>query len=88
MAEMWFKSKSYGYGAAPAKWKGWVATFVFVLLTLAASLMLLPMKPAMPNVAQWVMWAAAMTLVTTGFIVLARARTAGAWKWRNESGDK
>ena len=30
----WFKPKSHGYGASPANWKGWAATFAFLLIEL------------------------------------------------------
>jgi len=30
----WFKRKLYGWGWTPARWQGWIVTFVFVALIL------------------------------------------------------
>jgi hypothetical protein len=35
MRTYWFKPKRYGLGAVPANWKGWVCSFVPVVLVLA-----------------------------------------------------
>jgi hypothetical protein len=31
----WFKPKRYGWGAIPANWKGWLATFGFIAIIYA-----------------------------------------------------
>lgn len=36
----WFKRKLYGWGWSPAKWQGWVALLVFIILILLNSIRL------------------------------------------------
>jgi len=40
----WFRPKTYGYGAEPLNWKGWVAVLVYVavVLSFTVPLMILP----------------------------------------------
>ncbi len=44
-ALIWFKPKTYGYGATPSNWRGWAATGVFVIVVMALSLVLLGLEP-------------------------------------------
>ncbi|MBU1270467.1 MAG: hypothetical protein KKA06_07410 [Nanoarchaeota archaeon] len=30
--DYWFKPKSFGYGAQPVTWDGWLSTAVFIIL--------------------------------------------------------
>ena len=34
----WFKAKLYGWGWTPAKWKGWLVTFLYVISIVLFSL--------------------------------------------------
>jgi hypothetical protein len=85
MTQYWFKPKTYGYGAAPANWQGWVATVAFIALVLAGSAVLLASQQNLPSgpsglrIGVWALFIAALTL---GFIALARAKTDGQWAWR------
>lgn len=84
MTEAWFKPKSFGYGASPANWKGWVATCGFVVLSAGAGFVVLPMNPpASPSLSQWGVWVVAQVVLAIGFILLARVKTDGAWRWRS-----
>ena len=85
MSEAWFKPHTYGYGATPAKWKGWVATAAFVAVILAASLVVFGWQPnpgTAPSSWQIAAWLLAVAVLAGGFVLLARAKTDGQWGWR------
>ena len=83
--DYWFVPKSKGYGATPKNWKGWMATLVFGVLTLA--LATVPsLAPHLLNTPHWpyrlALWLAAIAAVIVGFLKLAQAKTDGEWRWR------
>jgi hypothetical protein len=85
MTGHWFTPKTYGYGATPANWKGWAATAAFVVAMAAASLVLLAWQSnagSGPGALRIAVWALAFSMLTLGFIGLARAKTDGQWGWR------
>ena len=85
MTQYWFKPKTYGYGATPANWQGWLATTVFVAVLLSASVVILASQqnpPSGPGAWQIEAWALAVSALTLGFVWLARAKTDGQWTWR------
>lgn len=83
MSKPWFVTKSRGYGATPATWQGWVATLAFVVFANVWSLALLGQSSSGSiSVTTWATWATGMVAATVLFLMLARAKTAGAWRWR------
>jgi hypothetical protein len=85
MKNHWFIPKAYGYGAAPANWKGWAALGLFMAAMIAASYLLLASEPgggSGPGALRIAVWAVAISMLTIGFIVLARGKTDGQWGWR------
>jgi hypothetical protein len=85
MADYWFKPKTYGYGATPTNWKGWVAVlgYVAVIMALVLSLAAVPADlPAGPGAWQAATAAILIAALTLGFIRLCRAKTDGQWAWR------
>jgi hypothetical protein len=82
MSRYWFKPKTYGYGATPASWKGWLASAAFALAVgmLAAVLTLASGGDARPGVI--LTWVAAVSALSAGFALLAYAKTDGQWRWR------
>jgi len=82
---IWFKPKSYGYGASPANWRGWAATAACIAVTMLASALLLASQqnqPSEPSALQIVVWALFVAVLTAGFVALARAKTDGQWACR------
>jgi hypothetical protein len=51
-ARPWFRPKTFGYGATPNTWEGWLATILFVFLILATSALGDPSDAARPRSAQ------------------------------------
>jgi O-antigen/teichoic acid export membrane protein len=84
MAKYWFRQKTFGYGATPNTWQGWVLTIV----SCAAVFGVILFGPAIrDNVlrAVWMVLGCAAVLVPT--VSVMRAKTEGGWRWRNGRGD-
>jgi small-conductance mechanosensitive channel len=85
MSETWFRPKTYGYGATPANWQGWVATFAFAGAIVAMTVLMLFWKANAltgPGAWQIAAWLLVVVVLTAVFIWLARAKTDGQWAWR------
>jgi hypothetical protein len=81
MSQYWFKPKRYGYGATPATWEGWLATFVAAAVV-AGSVIAMNLLVDRSNAIAWLIWAAFVALATFWFVKFTRRRTAGEWRWR------
>ena len=84
MSKYWFRQKTFGYGATPNTWQGWVLTIV----SCAAVFGVILFGPAIrDNVlrAVWMVLGCAAVLVPT--VSVMRAKTEGGWRWRNGRGD-
>lgn len=83
MARYWFRPKSYGYGATPTTWQGWLVVASFLALIGLLLIVILPVG-AQSDV-PWTTLALVLTAVailTVGFIRVCRSRTEGEWRWR------
>jgi CBS-domain-containing membrane protein len=79
MAKYWFRQKSYGYGARPITWQGWVLTFV----SCAAVFGVVMSGPAIRDNGLRALWIVlGNTLVLVPTIALIHAKTEGGWRWR------
>jgi uncharacterized membrane protein YagU involved in acid resistance len=81
MAAYWFRPKKYGYGATPANWQGWVATFAMLTLLLG-SIWAMNYLIDHSDFAGWLIWAAVVAAITLGFVEFSRRKTDGQWRWR------
>jgi hypothetical protein len=82
MSRYWFRPHTYGYGATPANWKGWLAVAVFALAVgLLAALFTLA-SGGRPTPAMTLAWSMGVCVLAAGFVLLARAKTDGQWRWR------
>ena len=85
MSQYWFKPKTYGYGATPASWQGWVAVAAYVAVVCALTFSLLSVPAGVPqSVKAWQIgtWAMVVGIVTFSFVCFTRAKTDGQWTWR------
>jgi len=75
MGKPWFSVKSYGFGASPKGWAGWLFTLGYVLVGLLVGGLL---ERIGGNVA------AALTfpVFVIIFIVIARLKSDNPWRWR------
>ena len=85
MADYWFRPRRYGIGATPITWQGWLFIVVFVPILLFVievplyALKLFGITIAGPWIAGWPLVTLPVTLV---FILIAKAKTNGEWRWR------
>lgn len=80
----WFRPKSFGYGATPVTWEGWLLTLGSMLMTGATILVAI-----LAEVHKWpdrrVYQAICLIVVgVTHFstIIVARLKTSDDWRWR------
>jgi hypothetical protein len=83
MPRYWFRQKTFGYGATPNTWEGWVLTVIICLCLLGVVLL----GPAIRDNTIRALWMVLGIAVTVGvFIFIAYRKTEGGWRWR--SGDE
>jgi hypothetical protein len=85
MTDYWFRPHTYGYGATPANWKGWVATLGCAAAVIGLSLLVFSwqVEPATsPEPWRIAVWGLLELALIAAFIRLARAKTDGQWAWR------
>jgi hypothetical protein len=82
----WFKPKRYGYGAAPANWRGWLATVGFIVIAYAFLAGIVAYRSEL-TVETVIVWAVAFVALELAFIWIAWKKTDGVWRWRWGSKD-
>ncbi len=82
MRRYWFRQKSFGYGATPSTWEGWVLTIVGVLAVFGV----VAFGPAIRGNGLRALWMVlGLAAVIVPFTAIAYLKTEGGWRWR--SGD-
>ena len=84
MSQYWFRA-SYGYGAMPTTWQGWVAVVVYLVVFIAITVSLLRVPVGVPDAAKaWQVgtWIVFVGVMTFSFVRVARAKTDGQLRWR------
>ena len=84
MARYWFRQKSFGYGATPSTWQGWVLTAASLVL-LGGVMMFGPYIRDNGLRALWMVVALPAVLVPC--CIIAYRKTEGGWRWRTGSDD-
>ncbi|WP_395000082.1 hypothetical protein [Sphingomonas sp.] len=75
----WFAPKRFGYGSGlPIAWQGWVLLIGFLVLTLAAALLLANRPLAL---------IAVLAPATILLMIVCARTTRGGWHWRSGSDD-
>lgn len=83
VTDYWFKPKTHGYGAYPSNWKGWAATFGFVVVvTLVSVWMLWPDENGGIGWVRIGLCVVVEIVLTLGFVWLCKVKTDGPWRWR------
>jgi hypothetical protein len=80
MGKPWFAPKRYGYGAGmPIAWQGWMVMLGFI----AAVILVVTVTPLLlPTALAAVMTICANIVLIALVAGIARAKTAGGWRWR------
>jgi hypothetical protein len=85
MSQYWFRAKTYGYGATPTTWQGWVAVAAYLAVFMALTVSLLTVPAGVPAIAKaWQVgtWIVLVGVMTFSFVRIARAKTDGQLRWR------
>lgn len=79
----WFAPKRFGYGAGlPIAWQGWATVVAYIVTMVLAGLIMEGDRPELRPVAIGI-----MVVATIVFVLVARARTRGGWRWRSGDSD-
>lgn len=74
MKRGWFGPKVFGWGASPASWEGWLATFVMILAMVGAGLIIDPADGAFAWSARGLIIAVYLAVVAFTYRSDARTR--------------
>lgn len=76
----WFRPKSFGYGAGlPITWQGWLVTLCYLAAVIGLGLLAEGKSgPALVGVITLIL------LLSVIFVLIAKARTEGGWRWRED----
>ena len=77
----WFRPKTYGYGATPSSWQGWLAVAAFIAVEALLAWLLLGFEEE-PRTGRLLAFLAISAVLVVGFMRLSKARTDGEWRWR------
>ena len=84
MAKPWFAPKRFGYGAGvPISWEGWAVLAGFLVCTILV--LYLPQRLFGMGLGT-TLGLCGLVLVSAVFVAIAKAKTDGAWRWRNGEG--
>ena len=79
MKKYWFRQKSYGYGATPNTWQGWLLVFASSGLVIA---LVMGANFLRGNEMRFWLIALGMPLVVVPAVLITHAKTEGGWRWR------
>ena len=83
MGKMWFRPKTFGYGAGlPIAWQGWAVLAIFIAAILGLHWFVVT---RVPDAERLVVQTIGLVLLVAALLFIARAKTEGGWRWR--SGD-
>lgn len=79
----WFAPKRYGFGAGlPIAWQGWVVSAAYIALVIGLAMI----AEARSDIGPWIAWPG-IAMASIVFVIIARRRTRGGWRWRSGSDD-
>jgi hypothetical protein len=76
--EFWFKPKTFGYGATPTTWEGWVVMAVYGLVVLGCVAAMYLRKESFSI---FVSSMGTIVVATIVMIVVSVQKTDGTWGW-------
>jgi MFS superfamily sulfate permease-like transporter len=79
MNEYWFKPKTYGYGATPVTWEGWL---VVALYTAAVLICCAILTTRGNTFSHWLSAMVVIVVATVAVIWISVKKTDGAWHWQ------
>jgi hypothetical protein len=79
MTQYWFKPKTYGYGATPVTWQGWLLVLCHLAIVIAV---MVTLALGGITVERLVAGAVVVLLVSAFVVWLSMVKTEGSWGWR------
>jgi len=79
MNEFWFAPKTYGYGATPVTWEGWVCVAIYVAVVAAVGSWFSAREKVFST---WAVFFATIAIATAVLVIVSVAKTNGSWHWR------
>jgi hypothetical protein len=77
--QYWFKPKTFGYGATPSTWEGWLVLAVYVAVLSACAVTVAVHRGSLPALASSLV---VVALATTVLTLVSVWKTDGIWRWR------
>jgi hypothetical protein len=82
MPRYWFRQKSFGYGATPNTWQGWLFTIAGAALTVGVIFAADFMRD---NALRFWLIAIGLPSVLIPTVLITHTKTEGGWRWRSGS---
>ena len=79
----WFEPKTYGYGAVPVTWEGWLAVAIHIAVFGVALWFVLAQPAYRESIPAWIGFLVLTAISTTALILVSKAKTDGEWRWRS-----
>jgi uncharacterized membrane protein len=79
VTKFWFRQKTFGYGATPNSWQGWL---VIIASAIAVIAVIIAADFQRDNATRFLLIAIGLPLVVIPTVLIARAKTEGGWRWR------
>lgn len=77
--QYWFKPKTFGYGATPSTWEGWLTLAIYVVVLSACVVAIAAHRGSLPAL----VFSLVVIVLATGVMTLVSMRkTEGVWRWR------
>ena len=84
MPRYWFRQKTFGYGATPNTWQGWLLTLVAVVLVFTV---VIEAQQIPDEHARILMALSGAAIILVAFSVITYLKTEGGWRWRSGKDD-
>ncbi len=84
MPRYWFRQKTFGYGATPNTWQGWLLTIASALLTIG---IIVAAEFMRDDATRLMLIAVGLPLVLIPTVMITHAKTEGGWRWRAGNND-
>ena len=81
MGKMWFRPKTFGYGAGlPIAWQGWAVLAIFCAAIFGLHWFVVTYEQDSERL---VVQTAGLALLIAALFIITRAKTEGGWRWRS-----
>ena len=79
MPRYWFRQKTFGYGATPNTWQGWLLIVASAVATVAV---IIAADFQRDNATRLLMILIGLPVILVPTVLISRVKTEGGWRWR------